>query len=503
MVVRLVVLGLLLALAPAAGAAARIPEGWPAHLTLGLRSGEREAGALKRDAPFGARYLYLSGGVRTGRNWQDWGMGGGAYVSDYIEDSAAHGTHPVFSYYMALESEPARSRGGEEAARFMANLRDAATMRAYMADLRTFFARAGATGRAATLHVEPDMWGYAQTRARNDDARTVPVAMPGAGEDTLAGLAQEIVRLRDALAPRVTLGYHLSIWGTGHDISRSDPPDATVDALAARAARFYRSLDADFDLVFFEFADRDAGYRVALDGDRGDAWWDAEDFRRHTRFIGGALNAIGRPGVVWQIPVGNSRLPDVHGRYRDNRVEWLLDPADGYAHLRAYRDAGVIGLLFGHALGGATCACDQLADGADDDGGVLKRAARAYYAAGPAPLLAGRVARQRPPRPEPRATGSWRSRAVVRRAGRRLTVTATFSSTVTRRVLLAVEVHAPGGRPRLAQRSFDKLLVRAGRRTRVTATFTLPPRLRGRPVIRLGAFNPGWGRLLHWNGAAG
>ena len=45
------------------------------------------------------------------------------------------------------------------------------------------------------------------------------------------------------------------------DIAISNPPDATVDALAARAAAFYRSLNASFDLSFAEFSDRDAAFK--------------------------------------------------------------------------------------------------------------------------------------------------------------------------------------------------------------------------------------------------
>ena len=50
--------------------------------------------------------------------------------------------------------------------------------------------------------------------------------------------------LRDQLAPNVILAYHMSGWGTKHDIVYEKPPDATVRAYAAQSAAFYRSLHA-------------------------------------------------------------------------------------------------------------------------------------------------------------------------------------------------------------------------------------------------------------------
>jgi large subunit ribosomal protein L2 len=74
----------------------------------------------------------------------------------------------------------------------------------------------------------------------------------------------------------VIVGYPISIWGTGVDIHLNHPAPARVDAMAAQAVAFYRSLRAGFDVSFTELADRDAGYaqirlgsgelRMVLDG---------------------------------------------------------------------------------------------------------------------------------------------------------------------------------------------------------------------------------------------
>src|SRR3712207_6884518 len=59
----------------------------------------------------------------------------------------------------------------------------------------------------------------------------------------------------------------------------------SVDALAGRSVRFFRSLGAPFDVVFGEFNNRTAGYARNRQGAGQEAWWDAADFgdRKSTR----------------------------------------------------------------------------------------------------------------------------------------------------------------------------------------------------------------------------
>lgn len=398
------------------------PRGWPATLQLGGHDVEHGAAALRADAPLQLRYHYLSGGVNTGRGWQTFARGGGTFVGGYVADSQAHGFDTVFSYYMLLQSAPG-NLAAQEDNMFVINLRTPATMRAWFEDLRTFYRRAAATGAdPIVLHVEPDLWGYAQRRGTGDDARTPPASVASSGIPELAGLpndvagvARAVVRLRDRYAPNVLLAYPVSVWGTGNDISSSDHPDTEVDALADRSSAYYRSLAAGFDILFFEFADRDAGYREHVDGVGRAGWWDAEDFHRNQRYVGRMTSTLGLPGVMWQIPLGNTvmrAMNNTRGHYQDNRVETLLDPSR--VALERYRDAGIVALLFGPALPGATCACDATGDGvtdpapingniqlslsADDDGGFFDQRVREYYARGALSLTPSAPA---PPVPPP------------------------------------------------------------------------------------------------------
>ena len=350
-------------------AQASLPSGWPSRIELGMSDSPGGAAALKATAPFAFRYQYLAGGVNTGNGWASWNTNGD-FARYYIEDSVANGIIPVFTYYMMFQSAPG---GGSEGDANYANLNNTSTMRAYYDDLKLFFQKAAAfPNHMVVLHVEPDLWGYMQHRATNDDARTVAAKVSETGLAELAGLpsnvsgfARAIVRLRDTYAPNVVLGYHISVWGTGVDIALSNPSDGTVDALAGRAAAYYSSLGADFDILFAEFSDRDAGFYQHVYGDGGGHWWDAEDFRRSTRFFGGISAATGKRIVMWQIPLGNTRMRaqnNTWGHYQDNRPEWLLDePAR--THLAAYRDAGVVAFLFGGGASGVTCACNAQNDG--------------------------------------------------------------------------------------------------------------------------------------------
>jgi len=403
--------------ATTSGASGTLPAGWPSTLQLGAGDAPGGAAALRSVAPFGFRYQYLAGGVNTGNGWSNWNADG-QFATYYIEDSVGNGIVPVFTYYQIYQSAPGNSQG--EADGVAANLQNAQTMAAYFSDLKLFFQRAAAfPGNTVVLHVEPDMWGYIQQRggdnAGNFSAR---VASTGLTElaglpETAAGVAQAIVRLRDTYAPNVLLGYHLSIWGTGIDIQWSKPGTAETDALAQRAGAFYNSLGANFDVSFAEFSDRDAGFKQAIYGDGGASWFAPADFDRHARFLSTFSAATQKRVVLWQIPLGNTKMramDNTWNHYQDNRVEWLLDDTTR-GHLQTYINAGVVAFLFGRGADGATCACDANGDGVtnpaaingntlvslngDDDGGFFKQKAAAYYAQGAMALTSASV----PPTP--------------------------------------------------------------------------------------------------------
>ena len=378
---------------PAQGSVAPPTIRWPfSHLQLGLAEAPGGAAGLAAAAPVGLRYQYLAGGVNTGKGWQTWDPGG-TFVSDYIAESEAHHIVPVFSYYQIRQSLPGAGIADETSAD-LGNLDNQTTMSAYYLDLKAFFVKAAHARGPVVLHLEPDLFGYIEQRSKSNDASTVPAAVASTGmaelrglPDNAAGFAQAVLTLRRDYAPKVIVGYPISIWGTGKDIHLSHPSASEVDAMAAAAAAFYRSLHARFDVTFTELTDRDAGYAQTVNGERG-AWWNAVDFDHDLRFLRDFHRRVGRPIVMWQIPLGNTVSPIVNNtpyHYRDNKLQWFL-AAGGRGHLQAFVRAGVVALLFGGGQAQDTDTGEASGDGRPDDGGYFAARARAYYKAGPIPL---------------------------------------------------------------------------------------------------------------------
>lgn len=318
------------------------------------------------------RYQYLAGGVNTGSGWSTWNPDG-TFVSRYVRESRARRLTTVLTYYQLLQSR-GDGDGKGEADKDLANLKDKSLMKAYYADLALALKRAAEArgGSRVIVHVEPDLWGYVEQRA---DPTALPAAVASSGDprlaglpDTAAGFAQAIVRIRDAVAPGVELGYHMSTWGTRVDPVLQDPSLGQVDRLALRSAAFYKRLGARFDLVFSDPSDRDDGFDLKVKGDHGRSRWTTGDYRRDVRWLGDVHRATGKPIVMWQIPLGNSTLPNTRGRYRDTHVERLLGPDPRWR--RAYRDAGVVALLFGGGADGTTSE--------RTDGGVFRKLAARY-----------------------------------------------------------------------------------------------------------------------------
>jgi hypothetical protein len=338
-----------------------IPVGWPHHVALGLTDSPGDAQHLRHEAPLDLRYQYLSGGVNTGAGWATWNPDG-TFASMYAQESVAAHMIPVFSYYQLLQSEPAV--GSDELQKDISNLRNPATMRAYWADFSLLLRRVRGVSEKhlVIIHVEPDLWGYLE------QAHAIGLAR---------AFAHRLIALRNQLAPRVDLAWHLSVWGTDVDPTYAKPSLARMDQLAARSAAFYESLHAHFDLVFSDVTDRDAGYYQVVEHNPDTAWGPA-DFARENAYLAGFTRRTHEPVVLWQLPLGNTHLNNTWNHFRDNRVQWWLG-ADGRAHLRATAAAGVIGLLFGGGAAGTTSA--------NTDGGLFYRLARRYMA-DPLPLPA-------------------------------------------------------------------------------------------------------------------
>jgi hypothetical protein len=373
------------------------PANWPTTLQIGLIDPENGAQALSKRSPFGIRWHYLSGGAGTAGSWDRWRTGDGSYATAYVQDSDKTGTVAFLSYYVLQQTPPLESIS-DEAEKVLTGLRNPATMKAVVADLRLALTRMGQAGTSTSvLQIEADLWGYVQQRGQ---PATMKVALAGTDPqavgvpETLAGFARLITRIRNEVAPKVLLAYPVSVFGTNKDIVGSDPTREEVTRMSESTVRFWKSLGRPFDMMTFEYANRDAGYQVKVDGvAEKDAWWTPENEARHLQYVKGVLDQSKRAGVLWQVPPGNTVrriMDDTPGHYRDTKVQALLG-RKGRPYLKAYRDAGVVSVLFGSAFPKDTCACrrtDEFRKGkGDDDGGYLAAQVRKYVRDGELPVV--------------------------------------------------------------------------------------------------------------------
>ncbi|MBU6389252.1 hypothetical protein KGQ71_01930 [Patescibacteria group bacterium] len=383
-----------------------VPADWPTKgsFQIGMADSPNDAATLKNSSTLAYRYQYLTGGVNTGNGWTNWDSNAN-FASNYIQDSINNGFIPVFPYYQMRPSNPGIGMG--EADGDLANVQNISTMQAYYNDLKTFFQKAGAfSGHPVVLQMEPDFWGFMQQKG-GDNAAAISAQVSSTGMPELAGLpntipgfAQAIIKLRDTYAPNVILAYHLSVWGTGNDPLYSKPDNATLLTLATRSANYYKSLNANFDIVFTDQTDRDAAFKQYIYGDGGKSWFSDADYDRSAYYLSNFVQQTGKRIVIWQIPLGNTIMQaenNTWNHFQDNHAQYFLDDSSR-SHLQEYANAGVVALLFGRGDNGATCGCDANNDGvtnpapingnttpsysADDDGGFFRLKVKEYYAAG-------------------------------------------------------------------------------------------------------------------------
>ena len=555
----------------AVGPVGSVPAGLPPHLMLGLAN---DPGSLSwmtgSGARWDARYQYLAGGVNTGHGWATWNSPG-AFALWYMQASGAQGYLPVFSYYQLLQSNPAG--GSSEAEKDYSNLNSAATMKAYYTDFALLLRQARAYGKPVIVHVEPDLWGYMEQRAgRCGLASCVSAAVAASGyaavaayPNTVQGFAEALLHLRDTIAPNVLMAIHASCWGSMFDVCTYPTSLADTTRHAAHDAAFLASAGIarnprslrPWDLVFTDTSDRDAGYYQYVEGN-SHTWWDPTNralpnFVNFRRYVAAINAGTGLRVVLWQTPLGNQYFDsenNTNGHYQDNRAQYFLGDGPGYAHLRAFANAGVIGLLFGAGASGPTTNTDARGDGitnpapvdsfqchqcnthvsrySDDDGGYLRLFGGAYLRAGgvsipragsvPAPMStpSGGVPTTLPtpvhgaPAPPPAtpvaslAASFTRAAAnparVVPGATEQFTATITVNRTLSGE-LVDFEVYTPSG-----AKYWQTWRSPVGFRANVPRTFTAREAIKpgmptGRYTLKLGLFTAAWGFQAWDNGA--
>jgi len=365
------------------------------HLLVGGSMADVTAAA----APFDLRYDYISGGFFDGSSpctscatgctaagkscanavgcgwWGCWQYDKdppGGYVRSFASATAkaAPPQIPMITYYEILQASGVKE-GTAEATQAAD---DPALMGRYFADWRFLLQQIGQS--IAILHIEPDFWGYAEQA--NADPHSTPAAVASANatdcgslENSIAGLGRCMIAMVRKYAPNALVGLHASAWGTNVDVTANTDPTFDVAGEAQKLASFLAACgEADADLVVVETSDRDAGY---YQSQGRDTWWDATnaklpDFHQDFAWVKALTEALNKPALWWQTPLGNMSLNNTTNHWQDNRVDYF------FGHMDELAGAHGLGAAFGAGAGDQTTP--------ETDNGNFLDKAKAYFGGG-------------------------------------------------------------------------------------------------------------------------
>jgi len=227
----------------------------------------------------------------------------------------------------------------------------------YLNDYRFFLQKIGKTQAAVDL--EPDFWGYVRSLG---DPHQVPAQVKsanptdcGSQENSATGLAQCLISMAHKYAPNTEAGMHLSCfdWQTN--------TQACVKSYESFGAK-----NADF--LTTDVSDRDAGWYAQPAHGGSDHFWNDQKAAAALQFYKTMAESVGKPVVLWQIPVGNMAQNNTLNHYKDDKVDWF------FGHMDQVANAHVAGLFFGPGQQEQTTA--------ETDGGNLISKTIAYHNSG-------------------------------------------------------------------------------------------------------------------------
>jgi len=341
------------------------------HLIIGIMTeggGDNYENAIS-GVPYGLKYIYVAeraraGGPCTDCNncpnqppggwWGCWNRTGndsrpGARLRNLFSSSADAGQIPMVVYYTIYRTIAEGAGALPGGLRVTENVRD--YFRDWRFTLQVVNEYQQQSGKPVMVHVEPDLWGFAQQGSvGRNSPKNLPVNVQEAAEgdcpeqeNNFAGFGICMLRMARHHAPQASIGFMASAWATGlGDISRGVGSSATINAEAAgRSTGLYlNELGANLaDFLVVEFSDRDAGYYAA--NREPDRWYfinpdeGVPNFRRTFLWARTLAETVKLPLVWWQIPMGHSGMENVNpggscftGRWRDNRAEYLFEHLD-------------------------------------------------------------------------------------------------------------------------------------------------------------------------------
>ncbi|MFF7050719.1 RICIN domain-containing protein [Streptomyces griseorubiginosus] len=227
----------------------------------------------------------------------------------------------------------------------------------YLNDYRFFLQKIGKT--QAAIDLEPDFWGYVRSLG---DPHQVPAQVKsanptdcGSQENSATGLAQCLISMAHKYAPNAEAGMHLSCF------------DWETDTQAC--VKSYESFGAkNADFLATDVSDRDAGWYAQPAHGGSDHFWNDQKAAAALKFYKTMAESVGKPVVLWQIPVGNMAQNNTLNHYKDDKVDWF------FSHMDQVADAHIAGLFFGPG--------QQEQTSVETDGGNLIKKTIAYHNSG-------------------------------------------------------------------------------------------------------------------------
>jgi hypothetical protein len=380
------------------------------RLLVGVTTGDDPTAAA---APFDIRYEYISGGLfdgtspcascatgctsngttcaNSGSGCAWWGCyqydqdPPGEYVRDFVS-AAAKSTPPqipMFTYYellQVLEAKVGPNVSVEGTKEITEGAADASIMTRYFADWRFLLQQIGSS--PAILHIEPDFWGYANQAGSDPTKLTAAVASANATDcsampNTVAGMGKCMIAMVRKYAPHAFVGLHASAWSTGPDVAFNTDASLDVAGEAQKAATYLAACgESSADLVVVETSDRDAGY---YQSQGKNTFWDITnqtlpDFHQDFAWVKALTEALGKPALYWQTPLGNANQNNTTSHWKDNRVDYF------FGHEAELAAAHALAVAYGAGAGGQTIP--GLASDPKGDGGNLVAKTNAYVTAG-------------------------------------------------------------------------------------------------------------------------
>ncbi|MDX3190894.1 RICIN domain-containing protein [Streptomyces sp. MN03-5084-2B] len=231
----------------------------------------------------------------------------------------------------------------------------------YLNDYRFFLQKIGKS--QDMIDIEPDFWGYVRSLGSPHQVPAqVKAANPtdcGGQENSAAGLAACLVAMAHKYAPNAGAGLHLTCWDW--------------EANVQQCVKDYAELGAkNADFLVTDVSDRDAGWYAKPENGGRNAFWTDQKAAATLKFYKTMAESVGKPVVLWQVPVGNMAQNNTLNHYQDDKVDWF------FAHMDQVADAHVAALLFG--------AGQQEQTGVETDGGNLISKTTAYHNSGGTPL---------------------------------------------------------------------------------------------------------------------